>query len=63
MLSSINNQQLTGLNLVGGFNAKLSKLYPSDKDNKAGRYIDTLTTTSCDTWSTDKYYKYQVVMY
>ena len=32
--------------LVGDFNAKLSKLCPSDKDGKAGHDIDTFTTTS-----------------
>ena len=32
--------------LVGDFNAKLSKLCPSDKYSKAGHDIDTFTTTS-----------------
>ena len=32
--------------LVGDFNAKLSKLCPSDKDSKSGHDIDTFTTTS-----------------
>ena len=51
MLSSINNQQPTRSILVGDFNAKLSKWCSSDKDNKVGQDIDTLTTTSSYTQS------------
>ena len=45
-LSGINNQQPTCSILIGDFNAKLSKWWPSDKDNKSGQDIDTFTTTS-----------------
>ena len=44
-LSGINNQQPTCSILVGGFNAKLWKRCPSDKDSKAGLGIDIFTTT------------------
>ena len=46
VLSGINNQQQACSILVGDFNAKLSKWYPSDKDSKARQDIDTFTTTS-----------------
>ena len=45
MLSGINNQQPTCSILVGDFNAKLSKWCPSDKDNIAGKDIDTFKIT------------------
>ena len=46
MLSGINNQQPTCSILVGDFNAKFSKLCPSNKDSKDMQKIDIFTTTS-----------------
>ena len=46
MFLGINKQQLTCSILVGNFDTKLSNWSPSDKDNKVGQDIDTLTAAS-----------------
>ena len=45
VFSRSNKQQPTGSILVRDFNAKLLKWCPNDKDNKAGKDIDTFKTT------------------
>ena len=42
VISGINKQQPTFSILINDFNAKSLKLCPSDKDNKAEQYIDTI---------------------
>ena len=46
MITSINNDQPTRSIIVGDFNTKLLKWFPSDKGNKNGQDMDNLTATS-----------------